>query len=641
MMNVLKIGGVVLMMAVLSGCATGREFHVAKTGLDVNDGFAKSPFLTIQHAADLAQPGDTITVHEGIYREEVAPPRGGTSNDQRITYQAAEGENVEIRGSEVVTGWEKGWVQDPTVAKAMADRHPVWKTEIPNALFGDFNPFADKVSGDWFDGKGRDHHTSCVYLDGEWLFEASLKEELPSGKWPMAYFAEVGEDATTVWATFDGNDPNDGLPEVNVRQTVFYPRKPFVNYITVRGFTLCHAAPKWAPPTAEQMGLIGTHWSKGWIIENNVITHSINAGISLGKYGDEFDNLAPTAQAYLDSIDRARSNGWNRATVGSHIVRNNEISWCEQAGIVGSMGCSFSEVTDNDIYHIHTQGRFTGAEMASIKFHAPIDMLIARNRIHDAPMGIWLDWMTQGTRVTQNLCYRNVEQDLFLEVNHGPFVIDNNIFLSRLVKHHSQGGAYVHNLFGGVLGAVTDRRHTPYFEEHNTVKVADHELNVGDDRFYNNMFTGNNGSHIDEGWAKGMATHPEWHFGHGLWIYEGRPQAPQIGGNIYYDGAKSYKDEKAVMTAVKPDYKLIEEGDAVYLEMTLDPKQLKEETQLVTSAMLGKAEVPNLAFENSDGSPLVIDTDYFGKSRDPKNPTTGPFENPGSGRVKLQVWPNP
>jgi len=44
-----------------------------------------------------------------------------------------------------------------------------------------------------------------------------------------------------------------------------------------------HAATPWAPPTAEQIGLIGTHWSKGWIIENNVISHSICAGIALGK----------------------------------------------------------------------------------------------------------------------------------------------------------------------------------------------------------------------------------------------------------------------------------------------------------------------------------------------------------------------
>jgi len=68
---------------------------------------------------------------------------------------------------------------------------------------------------------------------------------------------------------------------------VFYPRETGRNFITVRGFTLEHAATNWAPPTAEQVGLIGTHWSKGWIIENNTISHSRCVGITLGKYGDE------------------------------------------------------------------------------------------------------------------------------------------------------------------------------------------------------------------------------------------------------------------------------------------------------------------------------------------------------------------
>lgn len=54
-----------------------------------------------------AQPGDTITVHEGIYRLRVNPRRGGTLDDQRIVCQAASGEQVFIKGSEVVTGWSK------------------------------------------------------------------------------------------------------------------------------------------------------------------------------------------------------------------------------------------------------------------------------------------------------------------------------------------------------------------------------------------------------------------------------------------------------------------------------------------------------------------------------------------------------
>ena len=279
-------------LTLLLNVGAAREIHVAKNGNDGNSGTASSPLLTIMAAAEIAWPGDVITVHRGIYREEVNPPRGGTSDDSRIVYQAAPGEPVEIRGSEPVTGWEK-------------DGEDVWKTEIPNTLFGDFNPFADVVSGNWFKDKGRDHHTGCVYLDGEWLFEAASREEVPNAKWPMAWYAKVAAETTTVWATFDGKNPNDHVTEVNVRQTVFYPRKPFLNYITVRGFKMRHAAPKWAPPTAEQMGLIGTHWSKGWIIEDNEISHSINAGVSLGKYGDEFDNTERNRPG-LSRFDRPR-----------------------------------------------------------------------------------------------------------------------------------------------------------------------------------------------------------------------------------------------------------------------------------------------------------------------------------------------
>src|SRR4030095_4384242 len=82
------------------------EFHVATIGSDDADGSEDRPFRTINRAADLAQPGDTVVVHGGEYREWVKPRRGGLSDLRRITYTAAAGEHVVIKGSERVTGWE-------------------------------------------------------------------------------------------------------------------------------------------------------------------------------------------------------------------------------------------------------------------------------------------------------------------------------------------------------------------------------------------------------------------------------------------------------------------------------------------------------------------------------------------------------
>ncbi len=72
-----------------------REFQVAVTGDDHNDGTAARPFRTISAAARVAQPGDVITVHAGVYRERISPPRGGASDRKRIVYRAAPADRVE------------------------------------------------------------------------------------------------------------------------------------------------------------------------------------------------------------------------------------------------------------------------------------------------------------------------------------------------------------------------------------------------------------------------------------------------------------------------------------------------------------------------------------------------------------------
>ena len=64
----------------------------------------------------------------------------------------------------------------------------------------------------------------------------------------------------------------------------------------------------------------------------------------------------------------------------------------------------------------------------------------------------------------------------------------------------------------------------------------------------------------------------------------------------------------------------------------------KAKTRLVTTELLGKAKIPDFRYENPDGSPLRIDTDYFGKQRNEANPTPGPFESPGSGPLTVKVW---
>jgi len=617
-----------LLLAPLAA-ARAADLHVAPGGNDANPGTQSAPLRTIQRAANLAQPGDVVTVHAGVYRERISPPRGGASDNKRIVYQAAAGEKVEIKGSEVVQNWVK--VQDD-----------VWKVTLPNAFFGGFNPYSDLIHGDWFDSRGRQHHTGAVYLNGDWLTEAAELDDVlkPAGTTPL-WFAQVDKDDTTIWAQFKGVNPNEQLVEINVRRTVFYPEKPGMNYITVRGFTLRQAATPWAPPTAEQVGLVGTHWSKGWIIENNLISHSICSGIALGKYGDQWDNTsANTAEGYVKTIERALQNGWNKETIGHHVVRNNTISHCEQAGIVGSLGAAFSVVSGNVIHDIHVRRLFSGAEMAGIKFHAAIDVEISHNHIYRTCLGLWLDWMAQGTRVSKNLFHDNAGQDLFVEVNHGPFLVDNNLFLSGVsLLDMSEGGAYVHNLLTGkIISRPELGRSTPYHQPHSTTLAGLSNIKGGDNRFYNNVLVGGGESSAVTG--KPASKKPQGADGFGLWGYDASEFPLQTGGNVYYSGARPYAEEvkHLVQAGVDPKVRVVEEGRSVYLHLTLGQAVQKSNTTLVTTELLGKAKIPGLPFENPDGSPLKIDTDYFGKRRNEASPTAGPFENPGAGPLTLKVW---
>lgn len=124
-----KILCLISMFCLCVNVLSAKEYHVSVKGSDANNGDISSPFKTINWAAQKALPGDTVTVHNGVYREWVNPLSGGEREGKRILYRVAEGEKAEIKGSELVTGWKKE-------KKAKG----VWKVVLPNSFFGNYNP---------------------------------------------------------------------------------------------------------------------------------------------------------------------------------------------------------------------------------------------------------------------------------------------------------------------------------------------------------------------------------------------------------------------------------------------------------------------------------------------------------------------
>ena len=618
----------------------GMVYHIAKNGSDKNTGTAESPFLTINRAAALAEEGYTVIVHEGVYRECVNPSNSARCSAKRITYRAADGEKVIIKGSEEIKDWER-------VSES------VWRVRIENGFFGAFNPYIETIDGDWL----MEPVDKLLHLGQVYLNSAALRENTENSLSPMEWYTEQDGEYTVIYADFGGSNPNDELTEINVRRSCFYPELTGINYITVSGFEFAHAACPWAPPTADQPGMVSAHWSKGWIIENNIMHDAKCSAVSLGKEISTGHNLYTRYHRksgyrhQLETVFMARHIGWDKERIGSHIVRNNTIYNCGQNGIVGHMGGAFSEIYGNHIYNIGNLHEFFGYEIAGIKLHAAIDTHIHHNYIHDCRLGLWLDWEAQGTRVSSNLFHSN-ERDMFIEVTHGPHIVDNNIFAS---EHNfcnaAQGGAYVHNLFAGSTKQYQVlERSTPYHLPHSTEVMGTAATYSYDDRILGNIFGFTSesedgrttcGTHAYNGCPVSMEEYitRATESGRGdIEKYLPVKQCAYIDGNCYLGGAEGFeREESSLASADKAEIKISEEADGVYLEITLPDDFNKFNVPVIKSYSLEIPRITEAPYEAADGSEIVFDTDYNGNIRE-NTAFAGPLQALKSGYNKVKVW---
>ena len=669
------------------------QIYVSGNVLRSGDGSIGHPFKTIQEAANVAVAGDIVFVAPGIYREWVRPANSGTESGRIQYISTSRGEAI-ITGAERLDGWER--FED------------IWRVRIPNSFFGGYNPFTEQIHGDWFWSSNTIPHTGDIYIDGKSMYEVFdlslvMNPQKDKRSWDpdfteYVWYAAQEDGNTIIYANFRDRNPNDENIELSVRKACFFPEKTGINYISLCGFTIRCAATQWAPPTAFQPGMVGPNWSKGWIIEDCHIYESKCSGISLGKYYQKGNNNKWTTswgkdgtQTQRDAVCQAVNEGWTRETIGSHIVRRCDIHDCGQTGIVGHMGGAFSLIEDNHIHHINNKHNLAGAEIGGIKLHAAIDTIIRRNHIDHCTRGIWLDWEAQGTRVSQNFLHDNVPpegtiiedglslgEDIFVEVSHGPTIIDHNLLLSDIAcRLSTQGIALVHNLINGsfsFVGSGADNlgkkfatdRYTPYHVPHSTLIAGFMTILHGDARFYNNIFVQKKVRQdlLDFCIAQNSDTMDKNNFICGTCPYNHYPAPSEyfsrfrkgaeeengskdiyydhlpvyMGGNAYYNGARSCDFEPAAH--VDKDHKislyLDEEGGRYTIHTNLYEYLPRSFTMPINTEVLGVAFEPEQRFENPDGSAIMFDTDYFGRKRG-RYPVSGPFEECNTDRFTVQT----
>jgi hypothetical protein len=418
---------------------------------DRGPGTRARPFRTINQAAQRLQPGERVVIASGTYRECVRPARGGTTPSQMISYEAAPGATVVVKGSEVL---KDDWVQVSVPAggrgagRGGPAESPVttWRHALTGAMFPDaYQPFAlPSIMGSWqwLDPRAVDmgpflRRRGLVFVDGKPLEPVEQQSELAAPHLPPVpdftvvptsqnglpprrrggpIMQEVGGSPDArVWVEESGQaiqirlasgTPANHVIEVTTRQAAFVPAESGLGFIRIKGLTFQHAANAYPFP---QFGMISFAGGDHWIVEDNTIEWANGGGLSIG---------------------RDANSGASRQAGASHILRRNAIRYCGIEGI-GGMGTANTLIEDNLIEWCGWADAERGWEAAGAKFHFGRNLLFRRNVVRHMrhANAIWLDSGNANCRLTRNVFadVLSVSAAVHMEMNTQPNQIDNNV----------------------------------------------------------------------------------------------------------------------------------------------------------------------------------------------------------------------
>jgi len=422
---------------------------------DNNEGTQERPFLTISKAAEILQPGERVVINSGVYREQVRPLRGGSGADKLISYEAAPGAKVIVKGSVLASRdkWQKS-TGYRLRARPAENPQAVFQYNLEDIDFKGYNPFGmvnvlhNHEYLPWDGGRQMLAplllRRGMIFVDGRRMKQVEMYADLSSNE--DAFWVE--QDGLTVHLRLSGNaNPAEHEVEFVIRERVFVPKSQFLGYIRIKGITFEHAANGFPVP---QRGIVSTNRGNHWIIEDCVVRHANSVGLDIG--GEDWTADSPLVP------------------VGSHIIRRTHV---EDAGICGIAGLNAVNTLIESclVENIGWQNSEQSWESGGIKLHGTRNNVIANCVIRDviyAP-GIWLDYECNNTRLTNNLIM-NVEQTvrggIYLEASpKSGNMFDHNIIwnvtkmpligLSKeddggdgIIVDGSDEGIFAHNLFG-------------------------------------------------------------------------------------------------------------------------------------------------------------------------------------------------
>lgn len=433
---ILKKAGLLLIWTISCMSLSARTWYVSPNGNNNNPGSKNLTFFSIQKATDIAQPGDTILVMEGVYRERVTPPRGGTEGNP-IVYRGEPGKQVVIKGSEI---WKPKWKSDGMgIFSAIPDNSLF--NDIPSDYTDSHNPFKVKLSSSPYgrDGKreferGYGGDSTVVYTCGQVFVNGTELKEVPFRKELTPLTWHYDSLNNKIFICFGNLEPEQQKVEITTRRRIFAPVLKGLGYIVVEGFLMEHCGNQyptnfWSNDDWAQKGALGLQAGHHWIIKRNVIRRAKTFAIDAGVGSRSGPQIIPHDNIIEENyIIENGSAGILSNSSENMIIRNNVI-------------------LRNNTYPFRGNKRW---EQAGIKCHSASKTYIYHNYIaYNDAQGIWFDNQFPDARISSNVIVGNKDMGIMLEMSDYGFdrvFVDNNIIEGNL-----QGGIWCSDASGATV----------------------------------------------------------------------------------------------------------------------------------------------------------------------------------------------
>ena len=224
----------------------GRVLHVAQVKLpDVPE---QEQFRTISAAAPAVAPGDSVMIHDGVYRESVVVEKSGSA-DRPIRFEVAPTARVFVDGTDVITRWRsEKQDRDRIVSAAWPHRFMGWSRTMTHP--------------------DDDHHLLIGRAEQVFVQDYPLRQVLRRDRMERGtFFVDDKARRLYVWGSAN-EDLTERRVEASVRDSLWEGRGDFVH---LRGVRFRHAA------NAAQQGAARFH-GRGDVVEDCVFEQTNSCG---------------------------------------------------------------------------------------------------------------------------------------------------------------------------------------------------------------------------------------------------------------------------------------------------------------------------------------------------------------------------